>query len=299
MRRFLSLALALALAATVLPAASACSQEEDDKSFFPVPDAGHRTYNDHDGHIIYMAYIGRFASYADLTGSPFYNLLLQNFPELAGIKGYAVSTTDEEEDVWMVVPTKEGIFASIREYNKEMESGAVDYETGKVYYLAEDNMTPILLHTSMESPGSVMISVSDSESESMCFLPQYTEPNNELMCLDADRAGDDYWPTVPSRLAAFANGAFWCQEDGSFSIRFFLNNRFVIKTGNGETIWGTCFPYISGGRLVLAVKTEDGHRAVWDFDQGDLDSATLRQTKGEILPKSGTGIVLKAGKTES
>lgn len=293
MRRFLSFVFAAVLSAAIMPMTNACARTQvDDKSFYPAPDQGHKTYNDHDGHIIYMAYIGRFTSYKDLTDSPFYNLLTQNFPQLAKVSGYTVSTTDQEEDVWMVVPTKESIFACVREYNKDIKDGIADYEDGKVYYREENLTTPILLHTSMQSPGSVIIDVSDSETESMFFAPHYVEPNNELICVSVENDGEDYWPTVPSRLGSLASGEYMSAQEGGFAIRFFLNNRFEIKGADGKSSWGKCFPYMHKGKTIMAVKTDDGKRAVWDYD--DTDNTIIRQIKGDVLPVSGKGIVIKA-----
>lgn len=263
----------------------------DDASFFPEPDANGPAYQDHDFSPVYWAFIGRFASYEELVGSPFYELLCQRIPELKMVDKYEVDLARGVEDVWMLIPTVDGVRCRILDIKAE---GKDDVPEDEIYYFSED-MKPILLHTSMSGKGSIVIDYSYIEDEvdfgvnaTFYGVPKYEPATNELKCVPSDYGEETIWPTVPMSFGGLANGDFLTAEDGSVAIKFMLNGEIFCRVGNGEPMHCFGFSYMSGGKLLIAVKSDDGkHRAVWERNEyDDVYSVEIRQVKGDILPEN-------------
>lgn len=287
-----------------MPSAEA-EAAEPDSLFFPKPDKAERAYNDYEDYPAYFAFVGRFASFDDMRRSPFYEYLCQRIPELAGVKKFAVNTTDGPDDVWMLIPRAKGIMCTVKKFYPEMISSPnpLEFIENAPSYYKSQNMEPLLIHTSMDGEGSVLIDVSavsavnyEGENRFLWVVPRHESASNDLTFTPVGK-GDFYnEPFVVPALSGLAvisgKDEWWRSETTKAALMFMANGLVLVRDGRGKVTSCSCLSYMHKGRPVMAVKSDDGtRRAVWLWDTeweyregGGDGKLTLRQIKGNLLP---------------
>lgn len=293
-------------ATTVAPKAKV-QEQEPDSLFFPRPDKLRYYKGDYEDYPAYFVFMGRFASFSEMKQSPFYeNLRIVN-PELAGIKGFAVNTTppDRPNDVWLLVPRARGMKCSISKLNPEIfgtPRPPESFADAESYYESED-MKPILIHTSMNGIGSIVVYVSaqgaagyDGGNNLMWLAPKHTA-DGELTFTPIGKGKyhtDPFIVPIPSNAGSIIGNLWWKGQNSDYALKLMCNGQvFVRGPGQDEAESCSYIAYTHKGQHLIAVKSDDGQRrAVWQWSdsrdyRGDgvvVGTLKLRQIKGDILP---------------
>lgn len=275
--------------------------KDGNASFFPAPDldksdsAFRHNADYHKDYPVFWVFVGRFASYEEMAGSPFYALMCHRIPELRHISQFTIDTTTQTEDVWMVIPAHEGVECEIREMNDTVRANPKHLNQARIYYRSRGGMKPLLIHTSMKRPGNIVMSLRTGNHQSsdggagkaVCVVPQYYNRYNHLACVPFHSDGDVFFPAPTSLLAHMVSDKWWADEDGRFALRFWANNQIAYRDGSEGLMWCSCFVYQHNGDVIYAVWSDDGQcRALWQMVDIADGKATVRQLKGNILPQS-------------
>lgn len=272
--------------------------QEPDSLFYPKPDALEgRSYSDQENMPVCFAFVGRFASYDELRQSPFYGYLCQRIPELSQCTEFTVNTTDKVDDVWMLIPTIENVWCKIKAFTPDMLIHQELTDDAKVYYTSE-NMKPILIHTSMENQGSIIVDYSASATDgefgvnaALFCAPCHTEPEKELKLVTFDYGEDTVYVSIPTAVSYVSQGKWWKGTGNDLAVNITANGQVSIKDNNGKEIHCSYINYHHKKRSMMAVKTDDGkQRAVWEWELSDDEEGStklvLTQLNGTILPES-------------
>lgn len=284
------------------PVATAASDnsaeaQEPDSAFFPKPDPlKEKTYGDHENMPVYFAFVGRFASYEELSQGPFHDYLCQRIPELAQTKGFTVNTTDKVDDVWMLIPTVKNVWCKIKAFTPDMFVHQERTDNAKTYY-ASENMKPILIHTSMENQGSIIVDFSAAATDgdfgvntAMFFAPCHTMPGKELKLVPFDHGEDTVYVSIPTAPMYVSQGKWWKDKENKLAVKITTNGQVSFRDGNGKETKCSYINYNHKQKWMMAVKTDDGkRRAVWELELFDGEGENgpllaLTQLKGDILP---------------
>lgn len=275
--------------------ADSSETQEPDSLFYPKPDPLERqTYGDFENKPIRFSFVGRFASYEELRQSPFYNYLCQQIPELSQCKEFTVNTTDKIDDVWMLIPTVKNVWCKVKAFTPDMFIHHELTDNAKVYY-ASENMTPILIHTSMDNQGSIIVDYSadgdfDANTSMFC-TPSHTMPEKELKFVPFDCGEDTVYVSIPKAITYASQGKWWESKENNLAVNITANGQVSLKDSNDKEIKCSYINYNHEKMPMMAVKTDDGkRRAVWKWALCDTESGhislALTQLKGNILPES-------------
>lgn len=127
--------------------------------------------------IFTMANLGHYTDVASMKKGPFWKLLCDLYPEIENINKLTVDTG--EGDIWMINPWEENTSLAINEYNLDMFLGEKDPDDGQVYFRTE-NAKPILIRTTMDDPGSIIINAVNNNGTVLQWLPTQ-EPQTNLL----------------------------------------------------------------------------------------------------------------------
>ena len=272
--------------------------QEADSTFFPKPDPlDEKTYRDHEDMPAYFAFVGRFATYEELRQSPFYDYLCQRIPELAQTKGFTVNTTDKVDDVWMLIPTVKDVWCKIKAFTPDMFVHQERMDKAKVYY-ASESMKPILIHTSMEGEGCIIVDLSSlsddkyfGKNAAMCAVPCHTMPEKELKLVPFDHNEDTVYVSIPTGVMYASHGKWWKGVENKLAVKITANGQVSLRGGNGKETKCSYINYDHNKKWMMAVKTDDGkRRAAWEWElfdgEGGPTQLALTQIKGDILPEN-------------
>lgn len=280
-------------------------EPEPDSLFFPRPDKLRYYKGDYEDYPAYFVFMGRFASFDEMKQSPFYEKLRIVNPELAGINGFAVNTTNRPDDVWLLVPRARGMKCTISKLSPEIIGTSAPPESfagAESYYTSED-MKPVLIHAPMDGIGSIAIYVSaagaadyDGSNDMMWVAPKHTA-EGELTFTPIGKGKyhtEPFIVPIPSNAGSITGSILWEGQNSDYSLKLPANGQALVsKSAQGKAESYSYTAYTHKGESLMAVKSDDGRRrAVWqwtdsrDYRGGGVVVGTLklRQIKGDILP---------------
>lgn len=127
--------------------------------------------------VLTMANLGFWDNVESMKKGPFWKLFCSLYPQIESINKLTVD--NGEGCIWLIVPWEENTSLAINEYNMEMFLGNQSTDDGQVYYRTEQ-AEPILIRTSMDDPGSVLINAVTNSGVTMGWLPTQEPSTNNL-----------------------------------------------------------------------------------------------------------------------
>lgn len=254
---------ALALAACHKVRGTAAGRVADgpgmERQFFPAPATeAPAPINWRDGNLLAVACVGQCDSVSQLTGSEFYGLLCQRYPQLRGINTLAVQGAGST--LWLVVPRYPGTAL------------AVTRTDGHTLF-ATSNLQPVLLRADWPMP-HLEISVKAPQGELNGCRPAYrSDADKRLSTNDVPQVVDF---TAPNQLNVHP-GSWLEAQGGSVRLACCANGQLLLHSGD-RRFTGRYVAYrpevAAPGEVAVAVRMDDGREAAWTMSPAS--SHTLR-----------------------
>ncbi len=173
------------------------------------------------------AWLGNYASIGEMRASTFYPLLLDIYPDLAGIDEVSVDTGSGS--LWLLRPITEHMSLAINEYDFDMFMGTRSESDGAVL-LRTEQAVPIVLRMTAFDPGQVKINAVDNQGQTLTWIPTINPTTGELRC------------PMPEVEPMTMDVVTWLIEPGrdyradmgggrTVTLRFYLNGEVAV---NGE-----------------------------------------------------------------